>query len=225
MAQPGLNAQSANNAQSAINTQAAAVEQRPRRIYSERTQKKSKSWIAWVVFGLFVFAVLVWFFVFKEDDDTSGGGADPNAPIEGGCKDGEEMVGTKCLVKCEDGQIRVGEVCELVNLTADRNTERSSSHNTTTENNITIDAYGLGSWYKGENMPPLIKEINATWDGCKDACVADNSCKAFTRFHTTNTYNPGGRPCNLFSQNFPQSEVRSAVGGGWEGELANIVGR
>ena len=93
------------------------------------------------------------------------------------------------------------------------------------ENNITIDAYGLGSWYKAVKVPPLIKEIKATWDGCKDACVSDNSCKAFTRFRTTDTYHPGGRPCQLFSQNFPQSEVRSAVGGGWEGELANIVGR
>jgi len=162
--------------------------------------KQSKAWI-WVLLGLFVIVMLLWFFVFKEDNA---------AAASGGCK---------------DGKIRVGEVCELVNLTADRNTERSRSQNTTTENNITIDAYGLGSWYKAGHTPPLIKEIKATWDGCKDACVADKSCKAFTRFHTTNTYNPGGRPCNLFSQNFPQSEVRPVVGGGWEGELANIVGR
>ena len=219
--------------QAGFDTQAAEGGQQSR-------PKQSKAWIG-VLLGLIVIAVLVWFFVFKEDDAASGGGADPNASggaaaaaagaaagaaaASGGCKDGEEMVGTKCLVKCEDGKIRVGEVCELVNLTADRNTGRSRSQNTTTENNITIDTYGLGSWYKPGNVPPLIKEITATWDGCKDACVADNSCKAFTRFHTNYKYKPGGRPCGLFSQNFPQSEVKTGMGNGWEGELANIVGR
>lgn len=218
-----------------ISTPASAVGQRPMGAYNGPTPKQSNAWIG--VFGLFVIAGLALFFVYKGDDAASGGGADPNASSAddtsakaaaasaGGCKDGEEMVGTKCLVKCEDGKIRVGEVCELVNLTADRTTERPRSQNTATENNITIDAYGLGSWYNVGPTPPLIKEITATWDGCKDACVADKSCKAFTRFHTTNTYYPGGRACNLFSQNFPKSEVTPVVGGGWEGELANIVGR
>ena len=72
---------------------------------TEMKPKQSKAWI-WVLLGLFVIVLLLWFFVFKEDD------AKPAA--SGGCKDGEEKVGTKCLVKCEDGKIRVGEVCQVV---------------------------------------------------------------------------------------------------------------
>ena len=30
------------------------------------------------------------------------------------CKDGEELVGDKCLVKCTDGKTRVGDICTLV---------------------------------------------------------------------------------------------------------------
>ena len=88
--------------QSAINTSEAGVGQRPMRTPIERTPKQSKAWI-WVLLGLIVIVivVLVWFFVFKEDD----------AAKSGGCKDGEEKVGTKCLVKCEDGKIRVGDKC------------------------------------------------------------------------------------------------------------------
>ena len=50
---------------------------------------------------------IVWLFVFKDD---------------GSCKDGEEMVGTKCLVKCEDGKKRVGEVCKVLSKPHDYNT-------------------------------------------------------------------------------------------------------
>ena len=86
--------------------------QQTRNISIESTPKQSKAWIVvGVIVGLCVIAVLVWFFVIKEDD-AAAGGADPNASSEGGCKDGEEMVGTRCLVKCADGKIRVGEVCQ-----------------------------------------------------------------------------------------------------------------
>ena len=86
-----------------INTQPAGAGQPPRSISSESTPKQSKAWIVGALFGLLVFAVLVWVFVFKEDD------AKPAA--SGGCKDGEEKVGTKCLVQCTDGQDRVGDKC------------------------------------------------------------------------------------------------------------------
>ena len=73
--------------------------------YGRHKPNQSKAWIVGVILGLFVIAVLVWFFVIKEDDTPV------KAAAAGGCKDGEEMVGEKCLVKCADGQVRVGEKC------------------------------------------------------------------------------------------------------------------
>ena len=34
------------------------------------------------------------------------------AKSAGGCRDNEEMVDNNCLVKCDDGKIRVGELCQ-----------------------------------------------------------------------------------------------------------------
>ena len=78
-----------------------------------RTPEKSEGGSIWTIFGFFVIAMLFWFFVLKEDDEAPsvGGGAAGGGAAGGGCKAGEEMVGTKCLVKCTDGQMRVGEVC------------------------------------------------------------------------------------------------------------------
>ena len=90
--------------------------------------KQSKAWIGGLL-GLVVIAAVVWFFVFKEDDAASdaadaalaaASAALAAASSEGGCKDGEEMVGTKCLVKCTDGQIRVGEVCQVASKAASK---------------------------------------------------------------------------------------------------------
>lgn len=116
--------QSGFDAQSGFDTQSADVGQRPMSISRERKPKKDNSWIVFVLMGLFVFSFLVSVLVFKEDAAASGGGAasggaaasgdaaSGDAASAGGCKDGEEMVDTKCLVKCEDGKIRVGEICK-----------------------------------------------------------------------------------------------------------------
>ena len=105
--------------------------------------KQSKSSVVWGVLGLIVIAMLVWFFVIREDDaapvavaaggsaaaagaaaaadgaaaaaDGAAAAAAGAAAAAAGCKNGEEMVGTKCLVKCEDGKIRVGEICQVDN--------------------------------------------------------------------------------------------------------------
>jgi len=58
--------------QSELNAQSAVVEQRPMSTYRRHKPKQSKVWIVGVILGLFVIAVLVWFFVIKEDDAASG---------------------------------------------------------------------------------------------------------------------------------------------------------
>jgi hypothetical protein len=140
--------------------------------------------------GLFVVSLVVLVLVNKEDDATSGGadiegGADPNAPSAddtpevsaakaaaasaGGCRDGEEMVGTKCLVKCEDGKIRVGEICQATPMLKTQTMNNATVH-TVTHGNKDIE---LGSIIHSG----ILKGIKLTADAKEQGW--GNQCSSF----------------------------------------------
>lgn len=82
---------------------------------------------------------------------------------------------------------------------------------------------GLRTWHT--NNPEILQKTQKTWDECQKACIENDDCQAFTRFHSTN---PNGtesnRPCVLYKAQFDrENDVYIPSAPNWAGNVVNVT--
>ena len=118
-----------------------------------RTLPRKSSVGMWFA-GIGLIGLIYW--LSTKDDAASGGG----------CKADEEMIGTKCLVKCTDGQIRVGEVCQVNN-------------NILLNNPLQAGGHLFGTGYEQLYDLEIAKSLDDVNTLCYPKCADDPECVGF----------------------------------------------